>query len=91
MSTNYQLTCTAHTPPIESDVCIQNTALLPLLRRIITNRHTLITAMQILEWPDLGYRNGGEAIRFLNDHPNCPIVITDEYGRSHPTEEGTSD
>ena len=98
MSTYLHLTCLDHDPPLlAEDESGQHLYDLPRIRQEIADRANVAAGPRTYhpDGPPFGdydmpaYFRAASA-RFLGQHPACRIGITDEYGREHPTTDGTT-
>lgn len=82
MSTYIHLVCVAHDPPLHADdESGQHLYDLPQLRQDVADREGLIAAARLDAWPDERFRKN--TVRFLIEHPTCPLECWDEYGKKH--------
>ena len=83
MSTYLYLTCLDHNPPLTADEeSGRHLYDLPQIRYDIADRKWLVERSLTDYGIELGYfRN--RSVRFLGQHANCNIGITDEYGVEH--------
>lgn len=97
MSTEYNLLCLSHDPPVVSDSVdgwlATNSWGLGQLRAHVADRERVARLYRETEgeWPPMDERDRHWTARFLAMHPNCTLGIIDEYSRTHPLEEPHDD
>lgn len=84
MSTYMYLECQSHDPPLSShDEVGQHTYDLPDIKKYLASREHFIANAKLNLDIDYGSHWVNTAAHFIAQHPNCKIVIRDEYGRIH--------
>lgn len=85
MSTYLYLECRDHHPHVKSDGEVgQHLYDLPDIRKAIAHRDLLTAVVEAGFEVDFVHHFANNTVRFLSQHPNCTIAISDEYGGEHP-------
>ena len=85
MSTYIYLKCVSHQPPIYSDMEVgQHTCDIDDIRKMFANKIKIVEIANTGLDVTYGSSWANCAARFLTQHPNCEIIIEDEYKKTYP-------